>query len=77
MAALSDLPQRDTSRVQVVPCGYARAMAKDRLPLALLLIMLVAAIGIATVAILGAVEDCRPDGDCNISSSPSGLVLSR
>jgi hypothetical protein len=52
-------------------------MTKDRLLLALLLIMLVAAIGIATVAILGAVEDCGPDGDCNMSSSPSGLVLSR
>jgi hypothetical protein len=54
-------------------------MAKDHLFLALLLllIMLVAAIGIATVVILGAVEDCSPDGDCNISSSPSGLVLSR
>jgi hypothetical protein len=62
-----------------LPCGYARAMAKDHLFLALLLllIMLVAAIGIATVVILGAVEDCSPDGDCNISSSPSGLVLSR
>ena len=52
-------------------------MAKDRLLLALLMIMLLAAIGIATVAILGAVEDCGPDGDCDISSSPSGLMLSR
>jgi len=33
--------------------------------------------GIATVAILGAVEDCGPDGDCNISSSPSGVMQFR
>jgi hypothetical protein len=52
-------------------------MCKERLLFALLLIMLVAAIGIATVAILGSVEDCGQDGDCNISSSPSGLMLSR
>ena len=52
-------------------------MTKIRLLLALVLIMLVAAIGIATVTILGAVEDCGPDGDCNISSSPSGLLQSR
>jgi hypothetical protein len=51
-------------------------MTKDRLLVALLLFMLVAAIGIAAVAILGAMEDCGPDGDCNMSSSPSGLVLS-
>ena len=40
-------------------------MAKDRLLLALRVIMLVTAIGIATVMILRAVLDCGLDRDCN------------
>jgi len=40
-----------------------------------MLVMLIAAIGLATAIILGAVEDCGPDGDCDSYSSPSGLVL--
>jgi hypothetical protein len=71
------VPQRDSARCKCFRARYAHAMTTDRLLLALLLIMLVAAIGIATLAILGSVEDCGPDGDCNISSHPSGLVLSR
>jgi hypothetical protein len=51
-------------------------MAKDRLLLALLLVMLVVAIGVASAIVLGAVEDCGPDGDCNLESSPSGSILS-
>ena len=50
-------------------------MAKDRLFLALLLVMLVVAIGVATGIVLGSVEDCGPDGDCNLESRPSGMIL--
>ena len=58
-----------------VPSGYARAMAKDRLLLALMLLMLLIAIGVATAVVLGAVEDCGPDGDCNLTSNPSGMIV--
>ena len=77
-AASRASPHRPAGTSSPAPdLSRARSMAKDRLLLTLLLAMLIAAIGIAALVIVGAVEDCGPDGDCTSISSPGGVVLKR
>jgi hypothetical protein len=52
-------------------------VSKDRLLLLILLGMLAPAIAVPIFVILGAVEDCGPDGDCNLESHATRLSPTR